>query len=105
MATQTHVRLVWPGETYDPQRHITAKELRALGAAIPDHVPDCAWVPRGGAPPFTVTVENHPEKAGVLRGTITMGLADAFQWMESNVTIEGDVDLGDLVPGGPDGLP
>lgn len=94
---QTRLTLQHPGEEYDPAKHISAQELRAMGATIPAHVPDCAWMPRGAwTGPFKVTVEDHPQKAGVLRGHIEIGCAEALRWEENTVTIDGPVDLTDL---------
>lgn len=42
----TRIEFVWPGTEYDPLRHITALELRAIGFVVEGCVPDCAWVDR-----------------------------------------------------------
>jgi hypothetical protein len=95
--TQTHLTLISPGEEYNPRLHISAKELRAMGSTLPDDIPDCAWMSRGAwTGPFKVTVENHPQKAGVLCGRIEIGYAEALRWEETKVTIDGPVSLADL---------
>jgi hypothetical protein len=33
-------------EKYDSLTCITAEEIRALGASLPESIPNCAWIPR-----------------------------------------------------------
>lgn len=79
---------------YDPKIHITAGELRAAGATIPDNIPDCGWVPRSA---LTISRVVHvdparvPEDmgAGALPNIeLVTSTTEPFRWIEIKGTIE-----------------
>lgn len=54
-----------PAPDYDPASCVTAGELRAMGCAVPEKVPDCAWVPK------SMVSYDLPFQWTELNGTIT----------------------------------
>jgi hypothetical protein len=82
-----------PNETepeYDATTCITAGELRDLGIAIPDSIPDCGWVKRSAMffkpspqpPPNAEDIKNN-----ILRVDLSVGFHEPFHWISTKFTI------------------
>jgi len=64
---------------YDPTLHLTAGELREMGADLPPHLPRCAYVERTAcdfSPESVVCIE------GRLRMRFTLKFSQPFRWRE-----------------------
>ena len=78
---------------FDPDICIHAGELRAMGASIPDTIPDIGWVPRsaiqwsGEDPNFTMNDD------GVFTGNLRCVVTQPFRWIEVDVTITKDGEV------------
>ena len=74
---------------YDPGAHITAKELRDLGYKIPEHIPDCGWVPRW-------SMYLLPKSCAVVRGKdynscdviFNVEFTQPFRWLKCKLKIQ-----------------
>jgi hypothetical protein len=69
---------------YDPVTCVTAGELRALGAEIPDAVPDCGWVSRAA-----LLYDNSPEvtvEGSRMSIHMSATIDEPFKWI--NVTVD-----------------
>lgn len=73
---------------YNEAEHVTAGELRGMGAPILDSIPDCAWTPRAelvfgiGEP-----VQPGDEESRILRLSMTLETGD-FHWVKLDLTID-----------------
>lgn len=65
---------------YDEATCITAGELRALGVAVPDDVPDCGWV-RRSAMRFHVGEASMDRDAGRFSIGVVVELIEPFRWV------------------------
>lgn len=72
---------------YDPETCLTAGELRATGAHVPENIPDCAWVPRCSVvvrrPP---SVDIDPIDPTIIRVDTTMEFTAPFRWIKVEAT-------------------
>lgn len=73
-----------PELEYDELTCYTAGEIRRMGANVPDHIPDCAWIPR---------TDFHLEQRGTsLNSDMSMTMdfyvhiTAPFKWVEVNIT-------------------
>ena len=80
---------------YDSTLDITAGEMRAMGATLPEKFPDCAWVPRSAVKfgELTSKVRNREERTFDLH--VSVEISEPFRWLSLNVTI--DLETGDTV--------
>ena len=73
---------------YNERTCITAGKLRASGIAVPNDIPDCAWVPkhtmRFGEPDVAMDAED-PTK---VRVNVPVTFAVPFRWVRVNVTLD-----------------
>ena len=67
---------------YDPTTCSTAGDLRSIGIAIPENIPDCAWIPRNA---WHINY-HHAAKISADRVTIayTVNITEPFRWEEAN---------------------
>lgn len=72
---------------YNELLHITAGELRAMGLAIPENIPDVGWVPRSSITmePVFETPRRDVEQ-GIMRAKIGTEFTRPFQWIEFTFT-------------------
>jgi hypothetical protein len=85
--TKTKVEIVSPGDGYDPQKHITAGELRQVGITIPEHVPDCAWTPRHAISFGEVAVDRGTDP-DVMNVSVDVELGRPFLWTRVEVEVD-----------------
>ncbi len=71
---------------YDPATCITAGELRQLGIALPEGIPDCGWVPRAAIRSHVTGSQITP--AGALEVDMTVRFDEPFRWVTVDVTIQ-----------------
>lgn len=62
-------------------QRLSAGTLRGMGIAIPDEIPDCAWVPRDSVKMDTVA------KGETVAVVLTF--KEPWRWVEATVTLEG----------------
>ena len=68
---------------YRPDVHVTAGWLRAVGIAIPRHVPDGAWV-RASAVTFgPLVIDNPNDNPGAFSAHINVEIAEPFRWKKT----------------------
>ena len=76
---------------YNEQDHITAAELRDMGAKMPDDLPDCAWTLRSelvfGNDVTMGEVRQGDAESRVLRPQVSLTTGD-FHWVNVNVTVD-----------------
>ncbi len=74
---------------YDPDRCVTAGELRAIGLAVPDMIPDPAWIPRDS---IEISPGSRPyphERVGIaLQYSMAVRFTKHFKWIKIDVTIK-----------------
>lgn len=73
---------------YDPITHITAKELRDMGFAVPANIPDCGYIPR-------LAMQLGTGKPKVKNGQslyipVELTINAPFKWVETTVIVEKD---------------
>ena len=73
-------------KTYDFELHVTAGELRALGADVSAEVPDCAYVPRASIRVGEAT-EEPSDDPNVLALSLPIDLDEPFRWVEVKLTL------------------
>lgn len=64
---------------YDPTLHLTAGELREMGADLPAHIPHCAYVERTAcdfSPANVVCIEGRLQMRFILK------FLQPFRWLE-----------------------
>ncbi len=73
---------------YDPRLHITAGELRAMGAeSLSSGIPNCAFTSRAEMEWGEAKLEPlDPKDPQLIRGTISLKTG-AFHWIEIDVEI------------------
>lgn len=74
-------------DEYDHARHITAGEMRAMGATLEPHIPDCAFVRRADITMGKITVSNENRIDRTIDMSIEVDVRGPFQWLEINATI------------------
>lgn len=79
----------FPGE----ENVIYAGWLRDMGCEVPEHVPDCAWVPRWsmtmGSPSFKQD-DNEPD---VVRMDMDMNFSEPWRWVSVDIVIPAENPL------------
>jgi hypothetical protein len=63
-------------EDYDPERCITAGELRAMGMELPVHILDSAWIERNG---YYAEVDNEREAYADSSGLVNIPVVVRFR--------------------------
>jgi hypothetical protein len=73
-------------EKFDPELHITAGELRQMGAEIENKIPDVAWVPRSdlrfGDPEFVDSGD-----VDTVNMSIPTFITEPFRWFWCEFTV------------------
>jgi len=69
---------------YDEVTCITAGELRAAGAVVPENIPDCGWVPRH-ALRYEVGKATGDPATGRFSVGIGVTFLQPFRWLEVTV--------------------
>lgn len=69
---------------YDPTLHLTAGELREMGADLPAHIPHCAYVDRTAC---IVSPDSVVAREGRVVTRFALKFSQPFQWEE----LDGDV--------------
>lgn len=73
-------------DDYDPRTCITAGELREAGATLPEHIPDCAWVPRS-AMRYSPGEATGDPSTGCFSIRLEVTFTEGFRWIEAKVEI------------------
>lgn len=68
---------------------ISAGELRAMGAKLPDSIPDVATVPRSALRFDHANMTSFIDERGVLRMSVNVQVDAAFEWVEIDAVIKG----------------
>lgn len=65
---------------------VYAGELRAMGVkTIPEHIPDCAWVPRSALEWKYRAVSASGDQLSL---DMTLAIHEPFKWVEVNAIVE-----------------
>ncbi len=70
-----------PDFTVDENARVSAGELREMGVAVPEDVPDCGWVPRASLRIGDVTSASLGEN-GLPNLHISIEFTEPFRWVE-----------------------
>ena len=77
-------------QEYKPDTCITAGELRESGFNIPEHVPDCAWIPRGSLSPEPESLKVTDGGNSTVKIAWAARLTTPFRWVTGTYSITKD---------------
>lgn len=72
-------------DEYDEETCMTAGELRAVGAKLPDTIPDCGWIPRHALRLGDCSATSDGKRVNV---GVSFSVSAPFRWVEVRGTIE-----------------
>jgi len=84
----TKAKLISPGDEYNEHTCITAAELREMGFKIPEHIPNCAWVPRDSLLPVgDLSIEADSHDNSRFHMSLFTRFTKPFKWIGADVVI------------------
>lgn len=68
--------------------HISANEIRQMGYPLPEHIPDCATIPRNSICIEVYSRANEQDvAAGKLRMGFSLSFSKPFTWLDATIDI------------------